>query len=69
MYGSFTSMPRFRLVFDHLRDFPHSEIDTVIPLIRKIPQPIKSLSDLTRQLAKFPGCLFVDTSKRVNLGG
>jgi hypothetical protein len=32
-----------------------SEIDTVIPLSQKILHPIKSLSDLTRQLAQFPG--------------
>ena len=32
-----------------------SEIDTVIPLSQKILHPIKSLSDLTRQLVQFPG--------------
>ena len=50
-----SATPRSRLVFDRLRNFPHSEIDNVIPLTRKIPQPIKSLTDLARQLVKFPG--------------
>ncbi len=40
-------------IFDRLRDFPHSEIDNVISLTRKIPQPIKSARLL--QLVKFPG--------------
>jgi threonine/homoserine/homoserine lactone efflux protein len=53
--GNITSSPRFRLVFDRLKFFPHSEIDTVIPLTWKIPRPIKSLTDLTRQLVKIPG--------------
>ena len=44
-------MPCSRLVFDRLKDFPPSKIDTVIPLSRKILQPIKSLPDLTRQPA------------------
>lgn len=48
-------MTRSRLVFDRLTDFPHSEIDTVIPLPRKIRQAIKSLTDLTRQLVQYPG--------------
>jgi hypothetical protein len=38
-----------RFVFDHLRDFPRSEIATVIPLFRKIPQTNKSLANLTRK--------------------
>jgi hypothetical protein len=46
-------MPRSREVFDRLKDFPPSEIDTVIPLSRKILQPIKSLRDLTRQLMQY----------------
>jgi len=48
-------MLRSRLVFDRLRDFLRSEIDTVIPLVQKIPQPIKSLTDLTHQLVQYPG--------------
>jgi hypothetical protein len=42
-------------VFDRLKDFPPSEIDTVIPLTQKILQPIKSLRDLTRQLVQYSG--------------
>jgi len=49
-------MSRSRLVFDRLTNFPHLEIDTVIPLPRNIRQPIKSLTDLTRQLVQYPGC-------------
>ena len=49
-----TSMTRFRLVFDRLKDFLPSAIDNVIPLSQKILQPIKSLSDLTRQLVQYP---------------
>jgi hypothetical protein len=48
-------MPRSRQVFDRLTDFPHSEIDTVIPLLRKIRPPIKSLTDLARQLVQYSG--------------
>ncbi len=48
-------MTRFRLVVDRLKYFLPSEIDTVIPLSQKILQPIKFLSDLTRQLVQFPG--------------
>lgn len=48
-------MLRFRLVFDRLKDFLRSEIDTVIPLAQKILQPIKSLTDLTHQLVQYPG--------------
>ena len=48
-------MTRSRLVFDCLTNFPHSEIHTGIPLPRKIRQPIKSLTDLTRQLVQYPG--------------
>jgi predicted component of type VI protein secretion system len=48
-------MTRFRLVFDRLKDFLPSAIDNVIPLSQKILQPIKSLSDLTRQLVQYPG--------------
>ena len=43
---------RSRLVFDRLKYFRRSEIHKVIPLTQKILQPIKSLSDLTQQLAK-----------------
>ena len=46
-------MLRFRLIFDPLKKIPHSEIDTVIPLTRKILQEIKSLSDLTHQPTHF----------------
>ncbi len=35
-------MTRSRLVFDHLKHFLSSEIDTVIPLGKKMLQPIKS---------------------------
>jgi hypothetical protein len=49
------TMLRFRLVFDRLRDFPRSEIYTVIPLTPIIPQPIKSLTDLTHQLMQYSG--------------
>lgn len=52
--GYCTSMPRFRLVFARLEDFSQSKIDTVIPLLRKILQSIKSLTDLTRQLMQYP---------------
>jgi predicted component of type VI protein secretion system len=55
-------MPRSRLVFDRLKDFPPSEIDTVIPLTRKILQPIKSLRDLTRQLVQCSGKQAVEKS-------
>jgi hypothetical protein len=52
-------MPRSRLVFDRLSKIPRPEIDTVIPLTRKISQPIKSFTDLTRGLhfveVKYPG--------------
>jgi hypothetical protein len=48
--GYYTSMMRSRLVFNRLANFPHLEIDTVIPRDRIIPQPIKSLTDLTHQL-------------------
>jgi hypothetical protein len=48
-------MARSREFFDRLKDFPRSEIDTVIPLTRKILQPIKSLPDLARQLVQFSG--------------
>lgn len=52
-------MPRSRLVFDRIRDFPQSGIDTAIPLHRKISQPIKSLTALTRQLVQNPARHFV----------
>ena len=42
-------------IFDRLTDFPHSEIDTVIPLPRIIRQSIKSSTDLTHQLVQHPG--------------
>ena len=48
-------MLRFCLVFDRLTNFPQSEMDTVIPLVRKIRQPLKSSTDLAQQLAQFPG--------------
>jgi hypothetical protein len=41
--------------FDRLGDFPRSEIDTDIPLTRKILQPIKALTDLTCQLVQYAG--------------
>ena len=57
--GYFTTMKcrplRSRLVFNRLKDFLPSEIDVVIPLSQNILQPIKSLSDLTRQLEQHPG--------------
>jgi hypothetical protein len=48
-------MLRSRLVFDRLTDFALSEIDTAIPLVRKIRQTIKSLTDLTHQLVRLSG--------------
>ena len=48
-------MTRFRLVFNHLRNFPPSEIVRAIPPGQKISQVIKSLTDLTRQLVQFSG--------------
>ncbi len=53
--GYCTSMTRSRLVIDRLENFPHSGIDTIIPLPRKIRKPFKSLTDLTRQLMQYPG--------------
>ena len=47
-------MPRSRLVLNRLKHFFPSEIATAIPLGQKMLQPIKSLSDLTRQLAQHP---------------
>jgi hypothetical protein len=47
---NYTSLTRSRLVFDYLTNFPPSEIVPAIPLGRKFPQVVKSLSDLTRQL-------------------
>jgi hypothetical protein len=51
----FTSVPRSRLAFEDLRNFPRSEIDTLIPLTRKNPQIFKLLSNLTQQLMKYSG--------------
>jgi predicted component of type VI protein secretion system len=48
-------MTRSRLVFDRLKDFLPTELDTAIPLSQKILQPIESLTDLTRQLAQYSG--------------
>ena len=48
-----------RLVFDRLWDFLRSEIHAVILLTQKIPQSIKSLTDLTQQLMKHSGLLFL----------
>jgi hypothetical protein len=48
-------MLRARLVFDCLENFSQPELDTVIPLLRKILHPIKSITGLTHQLMQFPG--------------
>jgi len=48
-------MPRSYQVFDRLRDFPYSETDTVVLFRRKVSQPGKALTDLTRQLVHYPG--------------
>ena len=48
-------MTHSRSVFDRLKHFLASEIDTVIPLGKKMLQPIKSSTDLMRQLVQYPG--------------
>jgi hypothetical protein len=53
--------PRSRLVFDRLKNFLPSEIDIVISLGKKILQPIKSISDLSRQLVQFPTWLLLSS--------
>jgi hypothetical protein len=47
-------MLRSRLIFDPLTNFPRSATPAV-PLVRKIRQAIKSLTDLTHQPVHFPG--------------
>jgi hypothetical protein len=51
----FTSVPRCRLAFEDLTNFPRSEIDTDIPLTRKNPQIFKFFTDLTQELMKYSG--------------
>ncbi len=48
-------MTRFRLVLDRLKDFLTERNNIVYFCRKKILQPIKSLSDLTRQLVQQPG--------------
>ena len=48
-----TRSPRSRLVFDRLKNILLSEINTVIPLMKNILQPIKSLTDLARPARKY----------------
>ncbi len=47
-------MTHSRLVFDRLKTFLPSETDIVIPLGKKSLQPIKSLTNLMRQLVQYP---------------
>jgi len=48
-------MTHSRLVFDRLKDFLPSEIYIIIPLGKKILQPIKLVTDLMRQLVQYSG--------------